>query len=701
MRPERAIDYADCATRSRTRLFRAAAAALIAWLFFAVRSAGAIDITIDEATTTALTRARRVGINIEMVLTSDEMWAANGQWMKQTLRGSGIDMIRWGYEAWNWDWENDRPFDATFTYAARNTPNAAGTFGAREFVALCRETGIVPLLMVPASDRHIASVGWPAVLAKAGRLALYLKEQGIPDAYFELGNEPGYTNEGVPQSQYISRAKELYATIKGVQAAYKTVLSMHSYDYNTIVSQMAGQFDALDWHSYWAMGTGWTSYYNTDNDAFFPSGQAPSGKESILGETNVLVPNWSGHMANDFQSSLILSNALLGAIDLQRNSHVVTWPSHWPTSVGNPADDYGLFSYDAFMTGTPKETVLLDGPIIAHRLVNENVLDRKVPRSWNDPKLRVFAYASNDGERLNVIVINKATASKDIVLRLGSAYDNVSAFLFSGSSAGDKAPRYAPKFTALTPVTESRLADSVPATSLVAYQFQRSGGTATPGPFALIAPGNGQQYVSTAMLFEWSESAGAKNYHLTVASNPAFSAPVLDLDVGNRTSYQALSNTLARDTVYFWKVIAANRVGMQTAAGGGMSFKTVPSVVNQAPNQPPTVGIVSPPPDSQVVHGATIVVKAAASDTDGSISQVSFFLDNTPLGIDTVAPYGIAIPAVPDGRHVLKVQASDVQGAQSNVATVPLTVGSPPTAAPEPVRNLHVIGQTATATGTP
>ena len=45
------------------------------------------------------------------------------------------------------------------------------------------------------------------------------------------------------------------------------------------------------------------------------------------------------------------------------------------------------------------------------------------------------------------------------------------------------------------------------------------------------------------------------------------------------------------------------------------------------PNNPPTISMTSPPNNAQFIQGQTISISANASDSDGSIAKVEFFVD--------------------------------------------------------------------------
>jgi chitodextrinase len=87
---------------------------------------------------------------------------------------------------------------------------------------------------------------------------------------------------------------------------------------------------------------------------------------------------------------------------------------------------------------------------------------------------------------------------------------------------------------------------------------------------------------------------------------------------------------------------------------------------------PPTVSITSP------VNGATVsgtvTVSVDATDASG-ISEVSFFVDSSPLGLDDAAPYSVFwdTTSVTNGSHIIEAVALDGVG-NSNSASIIVTV---------------------------
>jgi hypothetical protein len=73
-----------------------------------------------------------------------------------------------------------------------------------------------------------------------------------------------------------------------------------------------------------------------------------------------------------------------------------------------------------------------------------------------------------------------------------------------------------------------------------------------------LAPGAGSE-VSTQPTFRWTAAEGARNYHLQVAQDPTFGAPIDDVTT-DATAYTS-SATYPADTVLYWRVRANDWTG--------------------------------------------------------------------------------------------------------------------------------------------
>jgi hypothetical protein len=99
-------------------------------------------------------------------------------------------------------------------------------------------------------------------------------------------------------------------------------------------------------------------------------------------------------------------------------------------------------------------------------------------------------------------------------------------------------------------------------------------------------------------------------------------------------------------------------------------------------NQKPQVQILSPGPDQPVVAGSKVRISASASDADGTIQSVEFFVDDVSLGFGNSAggsTWQIEWTVPDSGVHTLVAIAKDNRGATGISQPVMVLVNKPPT----------------------
>jgi len=102
-------------------------------------------------------------------------------------------------------------------------------------------------------------------------------------------------------------------------------------------------------------------------------------------------------------------------------------------------------------------------------------------------------------------------------------------------------------------------------------------------------------------------------------------------------------------------------------------------VVNPKANTPPTVTITNPPTGAVFIAPAAVTIEATGSDSDGSVSQVEFFVNGDSVGIATTMPYSAVTNNLPAGNYTLSAVATDNQGTKST-NSISITVQAPLTA---------------------
>jgi len=96
-------------------------------------------------------------------------------------------------------------------------------------------------------------------------------------------------------------------------------------------------------------------------------------------------------------------------------------------------------------------------------------------------------------------------------------------------------------------------------------------------------------------------------------------------------------------------------------------------------NSAPAANITTPANNAVFVTPANIPITAAASDTDGTISQVEIFQGTTSLGVFTSAPYSLTWSNVLSGSYGLTARATDNYGLITTSAVVTVIADNAPT----------------------
>ena len=99
---------------------------------------------------------------------------------------------------------------------------------------------------------------------------------------------------------------------------------------------------------------------------------------------------------------------------------------------------------------------------------------------------------------------------------------------------------------------------------------------------------------------------------------------------------------------------------------------SIPSLILTS-NNPPIVAITSPTNGSTLKSNTKTTITADATDSDGTVKKVEFFIDNFSVGIDSTAPYTYDYTTV-NGNHTIYAVATDNQGALTNSEIVQLNV---------------------------
>jgi regulation of enolase protein 1 (concanavalin A-like superfamily) len=139
-----------------------------------------------------------------------------------------------------------------------------------------------------------------------------------------------------------------------------------------------------------------------------------------------------------------------------------------------------------------------------------------------------------------------------------------------------------------------------------------------------------------------------------------------------------------------WSVVGSETIDMASSVYVGLAVSSrVESVTTAATftnvavskgssgsNAPPTVSITGPSANATYNAPASMIVTAAASDSDGTVSRVDIYQGSTLLKSDTTVPYSVKWNDVGPGTYQLTAVARDNDGATKTSTAVTVTVRS-------------------------
>ena len=98
-------------------------------------------------------------------------------------------------------------------------------------------------------------------------------------------------------------------------------------------------------------------------------------------------------------------------------------------------------------------------------------------------------------------------------------------------------------------------------------------------------------------------------------------------------------------------------------------------------NAPPDVALTSPAEGLSVNLPVTVALNATASDSDGAVTQVQFFVNGASIGTDTTSPFSASWTPGSADTYTLTAVATDNEGATTTSTAVHVTI-KPPNVAP-------------------
>ena len=188
-------------------------------------------------------------------------------------------------------------------------------------------------------------------------------------------------------------------------------------------------------------------------------------------------------------------------------------------------------------------------------------------------------------------------------------------------------------------------------------------GINTPPTVSVTSPTEGASFTAPATV---AVTASAADDDGSVAS-VTFYADGAPIGTDSASPFSVSWSNVAAGS-YTLTAVATDNEGATTTSGA-----VHVTVVN---NAPPSVTVTSPAEGAAFIAPATVSVNATASDSDGSVQQVTFYANGASIGTDTTSPYSVSWSNVSAGAYTLTAIATDNLGTTTTSTAVHVTVNT-------------------------
>lgn len=207
-----------------------------------------------------------------------------------------------------------------------------------------------------------------------------------------------------------------------------------------------------------------------------------------------------------------------------------------------------------------------------------------------------------------------------------------------------------------------------------------------PPTVTLLSPSAGASFnAGDTVPVTWtaSDDEAVRSYNLQASYDGGRTWSVLAEDLpGTATGYDFQTAPGGGFNNVRVRVTAVDRRFQETSDGADRAFTLRPTAT---PNLTPSVALTHPTADSSFKAGSAVILRADASDGDGTVVKVEFYDGAALVGSDTTAPYEVTWGNVPAGNHSLTAKATDDRAGVSTSAAVAVVVNAqpaPPTTVP-------------------
>lgn len=221
-----------------------------------------ITISCDLSSSSHQISDKLIGFNTIYSFYSDDFWTSSG--IKSNLVDMKCGFLRWPGGAltnrYHWNNLNGQGWKDNWdpNYNHSNDLPASGFTDLDEYMAICTETGAIPLVGVNlGSGLKYNRVADGIDEAKA--LVQYCVDKGYGVDYYYLDNEPYHdgANYKMTVDEYIEQIKMYSPAIKSINPNVKIVVNWNKVrkgDTWKIIEQAGADIDVVEVHWYWSWG---------------------------------------------------------------------------------------------------------------------------------------------------------------------------------------------------------------------------------------------------------------------------------------------------------------------------------------------------------------------------------------------------------------------------------------------------------------
>lgn len=104
------------------------------------------------------------------------------------------------------------------------------------------------------------------------------------------------------------------------------------------------------------------------------------------------------------------------------------------------------------------------------------------------------------------------------------------------------------------------------------------------------------------------------------------------------------------------------------------SLSSIAPITVQTGDEPPAIAISSPANGATIPAPANVTLTATASDAEGAVSKVEFFMDGVSVGTRTQPPFSRTLTDLPPGAYTFTAEATDSLGQVTTSAPVLVSI---------------------------